>query len=110
MIKKIGAYQNEVNPRTVLHIALAISIGPLLGLKIAIARKIQGPDRKSGCFGRRYFYDFNGFYYLDGRVLLSPQIRCSLYGHNLFGQGYFGLRHQAGCSFPGQRAAAPKEG
>lgn len=41
MIKKVGAYQDEVNTRTVIHIALAISIGPLLILKIAIVRKYR---------------------------------------------------------------------
>ncbi len=41
MIKKVGAYQDEVNTRTVIHLALAISIGPLLILKIAIARKYR---------------------------------------------------------------------
>ncbi len=39
MVKKVGAYQDEVSTRTVIHIALAISIVPLLTLKIAIARK-----------------------------------------------------------------------
>lgn len=41
MVKKVGTYQYELNTKAVIHIALAISIVPLLILKIAIARKYK---------------------------------------------------------------------
>ena len=41
MVKKVGTFQDEVNTKTAIHIALAISIVPLLTLKIAIARKYR---------------------------------------------------------------------
>lgn len=41
MIQKLGVYHTEVSPRVLLHATLAVSLVPLLALKIAIVRRYR---------------------------------------------------------------------
>jgi len=41
MIMKISTYQEELSPRVVLHVALGISLAPLIALKILLARRYK---------------------------------------------------------------------
>jgi len=41
MIQKLGSYQDELSPRVLLHAVLAVSLVPLLVLKIAIVRRYR---------------------------------------------------------------------
>jgi mono/diheme cytochrome c family protein len=58
MLSKVGLYQDELSPRTILHISLALLVIPLLAYKILIIRRFKRFENQVPGIGLAVFLAF----------------------------------------------------
>lgn len=84
MLSRVGLYQEELSPRTILHISLALVVLPLLAFKILIIRRFKRFEKQVPGIGLAIFFALfllnsmsAGYYFIQesdiGQLTLSEK-------------------------------------